>query len=86
MYSINYCVYINIFSVYSYLSSKVVTCKSRHILKMNVSWLIRSQCNNIDVFQRCPDLLIGADTVVAMEDEIFEKPTSKQKAFEMLSR
>ncbi|KAK2184778.1 hypothetical protein NP493_253g03070 [Ridgeia piscesae] len=36
--------------------------------------------------QRCPDLLIGADTVVAMEDEIFEKPTSKQKAFEMLSR
>ena len=60
---------------------------------MNESWLIRLQCNKypanrvkLDVFQRCPDLLIGADTVVAMEDEIFEKPTSKQKAFEMLSR
>ncbi|KAI0217810.1 putative bifunctional dTTP/UTP pyrophosphatase/methyltransferase protein [Lamellibrachia satsuma] len=36
--------------------------------------------------QRCPDLLIGADTVVAMEDNIFEKPANRQKAYEMLSR
>ncbi|XP_013381349.1 N-acetylserotonin O-methyltransferase-like protein [Lingula anatina] len=35
--------------------------------------------------QRLPDLIIGADTVVTMDDKIFEKPRDKHHAFEMLS-
>ncbi len=32
-----------------------------------------------------PDMVIGADTVVTKDDRIFEKPCSKQDAFDMLS-
>lgn len=33
-----------------------------------------------------PDLVIGADTVVTMDETIFEKPKDKEDAFQMLSR
>src|SRR5690349_564657 len=33
-----------------------------------------------------PDLVIGADTVVTLEQEILEKPKDKDDAFQMLSR
>ncbi|XP_064636014.1 dTTP/UTP pyrophosphatase-like [Lineus longissimus] len=33
-----------------------------------------------------PDLVIGADTVVTMDDVIYEKPKDKDDAFRMLSR
>ena len=32
-----------------------------------------------------PDLVIGADTVVTMDDKIFEKPADKEDAFRMIS-
>ncbi|ESP00014.1 hypothetical protein LOTGIDRAFT_178022 [Lottia gigantea] len=34
--------------------------------------------------QRIPDLVIGADTVVAMDDKIYEKPKDRQDAINML--
>lgn len=40
-----------------------------------------------DVAESCPDsLIIGADTVVTIHDEILEKPASRDQAFEMLTR
>ncbi|XP_052795958.1 probable bifunctional dTTP/UTP pyrophosphatase/methyltransferase protein [Mya arenaria] len=33
-----------------------------------------------------PDLIIGADTIVTMENEIFEKPASREHAVQILSR
>lgn len=36
--------------------------------------------------QHPPDLTIGADTVVTMDNKIFEKPRDKEDAFQMLSR
>ena len=38
------------------------------------------------LLQRRPALVIGADTVVAMDNKIFEKPKDKDHALEMLSR
>lgn len=35
---------------------------------------------------RCPDLVIGADTVVTLNDEIMEKPRDEANAFEMLKK
>lgn len=34
----------------------------------------------------CPDLVIGADTVVTLYDEIMEKPKDEEDAFEMLKK
>lgn len=34
----------------------------------------------------CPDLVIGADTVVTLYDEIMEKPRDEEDAFEMLKK
>lgn len=34
----------------------------------------------------CPDLVIGADTVVTLYDEIMEKPKDEEEAFEMLNK
>lgn len=36
--------------------------------------------------QPCPDLVIGADTVVTLYDEIMEKPRDEEDAFEMLKK
>lgn len=36
--------------------------------------------------QSCPDLVIGADTVVTLYDEIMEKPKDEEDAFEMLKK
>ena len=36
--------------------------------------------------QRQPDLVVGADTVVTMDDRIYEKPRDAQDALQMLSR
>ncbi|KAK2157444.1 hypothetical protein LSH36_191g02012 [Paralvinella palmiformis] len=33
---------------------------------------------------RPPDLIIGADTIVTMDDKIIEKPANKQHAFDLL--
>lgn len=33
-----------------------------------------------------PDVVIGADTMVTLDGELFGKPTSEQEAFNMLSR
>nr|XP_008105348.1 PREDICTED: N-acetylserotonin O-methyltransferase-like protein [Anolis carolinensis] len=35
---------------------------------------------------RTPDVVIGADTIVTIEDQILEKPVDKQDAYKMLSR
>uniref|UniRef100_A0A8D0L2S5 Acetylserotonin O-methyltransferase like n=1 Tax=Sphenodon punctatus TaxID=8508 RepID=A0A8D0L2S5_SPHPU len=35
---------------------------------------------------RTPDIVIGADTIVTVEDQILEKPIDKQDAYNMLSR
>ncbi|NXO04713.1 ASML protein, partial [Rhinopomastus cyanomelas] len=35
---------------------------------------------------RTPDVVIGADTIVAVDEEILEKPVDKQDAYRMLSR
>ncbi|NWR66836.1 ASML protein, partial [Bucorvus abyssinicus] len=35
---------------------------------------------------RTPDIVIGADTIVAVDEEILEKPVDKQDAYRMLSR
>lgn len=35
---------------------------------------------------RKPDLIIGADTVVVFEDQVYGKPKSKEHAFEMLQK
>ncbi|XP_014673013.1 PREDICTED: N-acetylserotonin O-methyltransferase-like protein [Priapulus caudatus] len=36
--------------------------------------------------ERMPDLVIGADTVVAMDDQIYEKPGSRTEAIDMLTK
>lgn len=36
--------------------------------------------------ESCPDLVIGADTVVTLYDEIIEKPRDKEDAFDMLKK
>ena len=36
--------------------------------------------------QKRADLIIGADTVVAMDGQIYEKPKDDEDAFRMLSR
>lgn len=33
-----------------------------------------------------PDIVIGADTMVTLDQELFGKPTSQEEAFQMLSR
>lgn len=38
------------------------------------------------VFQPSPDLIIGADTIVTNGKSIFEKPSSKDHAIEMITR
>ncbi|NWW38050.1 ASML protein, partial [Panurus biarmicus] len=35
---------------------------------------------------RTPDVVIGADTIVSVDEQILEKPTDKQDAYRMLSR
>lgn len=39
-----------------------------------------------DLHQTLPDLIIGADTVVTMDNRIFEKPKDSADAFDMLSQ
>ncbi|NXA78308.1 ASML protein, partial [Thryothorus ludovicianus] len=36
--------------------------------------------------QRTPDVVIGADTIVSVDEQILEKPVDKQDAYRMLSR
>jgi septum formation protein len=37
-------------------------------------------------FKQPPDLIIGADTVVTLDNKIYEKPADKEDAFRMISR
>lgn len=42
--------------------------------------------NRLSKTKDCPDLVIGADTVVTLYDEIMEKPKDEEDAFEMLKK
>lgn len=46
----------------------------------------KSGTKTISSVQTCPDLVIGADTVVTLYDEIYEKPKDEEDAFEMLKK
>ena len=41
---------------------------------------------NFYLFQTPPHLIVGADTVVSLDGQIFEKPKDQQDAFDMLLR
>lgn len=50
-------------------------------------WNRLSKCHDRDESSsQCPDLVIGADTVVTLYDEIMEKPKDEEDAFEMLKK
>lgn len=42
--------------------------------------------NRLKSSGRSPDVVIGADTMVTLDKEMFGKPTSEAEAFQMLSR
>ncbi|XP_026726665.1 uncharacterized protein LOC113493066 [Trichoplusia ni] len=42
--------------------------------------------NRLKSSGRIPDVVIGADTMVTLDKEMFGKPTSEEEAFQMLSR
>ncbi|CAD0195862.1 unnamed protein product [Chrysodeixis includens] len=42
--------------------------------------------NRLKSSGRSPDVIIGADTMVTLDKEMFGKPTSEEEAFQMLSR
>lgn len=46
----------------------------------------KSSQTNDKQSENCPDLVIGADTVVTLYDEIIEKPKDEEDAFEMLKK
>lgn len=50
------------------------------------SFTSSSSGSQADNSSNCPDLVIGADTVVTLYDEIMEKPKDEEDAFEMLKK
>lgn len=49
-------------------------------------WKRLSQRSYNDNQVKCPDLVIGADTIVTLDGEIMEKPKSEPDAFQMLKK
>lgn len=56
--------------------SHVVTLAS-NLTNIHESWRVS---------QEAADVIIGADTVVTMDGQVYEKPKDKEDAFNMLSR